>query len=295
MNAYYSEEFLADAVSSVLEQSMQDWEIILWENVSTSAKNVVDNLDDSRIRYFHTPDKVSLYESRVSALSQAQGEFLAFLDCDDVWLPDKLRSQLGVFDNEECVISCSDYFVFRGGHLQANWREQVEIVETYRSVRRSPIEVALDYRVGMSTVIIRKQAVDRIWSGSVPEYSIIEDFDMVVRLLSRGWLIPVPEPLSVYRKHGSNFSNRLDVEADEWMHWINHEDALVMEPDCRVQIYETMSERLLRLQIRQARLDGNRAESWRMLGRLPWGPFKIKYLISYLLPTKWVCRWATRI
>ena len=90
MNAYYSEEFLAEAIASVVSQTYSNWEIILWENESSDdTREIAESFNDPRIRYFFAPDKVSLYESRMNAFKKARGEFVAFLDCDDLWMPEK--------------------------------------------------------------------------------------------------------------------------------------------------------------------------------------------------------------
>src|SRR5215472_7395336 len=97
MNVRNGAATLRAAVESALGQTVQDWEMIVWDDCSTddSAKTVA-NFGDPRIRYFLAPQPTSLGKARNAAMQHAQGEWLAFLDQDDIWLPHKLEEQLAI-------------------------------------------------------------------------------------------------------------------------------------------------------------------------------------------------------
>ncbi len=102
MNCYNSDEFLDEAIRSVLAQTYTDFELIFWDNQSTdSSAEIVRSFNDPRIRYIMAPTHTILGEARRLAMREAKGQWLAFLDCDDLWLPEKLEKQLALLDSVE--------------------------------------------------------------------------------------------------------------------------------------------------------------------------------------------------
>ena len=96
MNVRNGAAFLREALDSVLAQSFKDWELIVWDDCSTDdSAQIVSQYRDDRIRYFLSPEDTPLGRARDRAIRQARGEWLAFLDQDDVWLPHKLEKADG--------------------------------------------------------------------------------------------------------------------------------------------------------------------------------------------------------
>ena len=95
MNCHNSAKFLKEAIESVLNQTYTNWELIFWDNLSTdeSAK-ILKSYDDCRIKYFISKEFTSLGKVRNFAINQSKGRFIAFLDCDDLWHPEKLSKQI---------------------------------------------------------------------------------------------------------------------------------------------------------------------------------------------------------
>src|SRR5260221_13006285 len=97
------ERFLAEAVESVLAQSFVDWELLLVDDGSTDGSAALAGSfarKHHRIRYLRHPDRANhgMSASRNLGLDHARGQFVGFLDADDVWLPNKLSEQLAVFE-----------------------------------------------------------------------------------------------------------------------------------------------------------------------------------------------------
>jgi glycosyltransferase involved in cell wall biosynthesis len=83
----------------VLAQSFADWELILWDDCSTDGSaGVCARYTDPRLRYVRADARVSIAEARNQAIAIARGEWLAFLDQDDIWLPRKLEAQNALID-----------------------------------------------------------------------------------------------------------------------------------------------------------------------------------------------------
>lgn len=91
---------LREALQSALSQTFADWEMIVWDDCSTDdSATVVAEFNDHRIRYVLAPQPTPLGQAREAAIREAHGEWLAFLDQDDIWLPHKLEVQLMLADS----------------------------------------------------------------------------------------------------------------------------------------------------------------------------------------------------
>ena len=99
MNVRNGAAFLREALDSVVRQTFVDWELIVWDDRSTDeSAEVISEYHDKRFRYFLSPKDVPLGKARDSAIRQAAGEWLAFLDQDDIWLPRKLEKQMSLVE-----------------------------------------------------------------------------------------------------------------------------------------------------------------------------------------------------
>jgi glycosyltransferase involved in cell wall biosynthesis len=96
------ERYLRDAIDSVRMQSFTDWEIILVDDGSTDRSSAIarDAADDDRIRYFAHPhgENRGMSASRNVGIKASRGDLIAFLDADDIWLPNKLAEQVAIFE-----------------------------------------------------------------------------------------------------------------------------------------------------------------------------------------------------
>jgi glycosyltransferase involved in cell wall biosynthesis len=285
MNAYYSEEYLAEAIESVVEQTYSNWEIILWENESSDrTREISESFNDPRIRYFFAEQKVSLYESRMNAFNESRGELIAFLDCDDFWMPEKLRIQVEVFTNRRCALTCSDFLVQEEGDAVRNGRAHRKRISTYEGPTSSVFSVAMDYRVGMSSLMVRRESAERVWLLHPPAYSKIEDFDMVIRLMTVGELIPTTTPLMVYRWHGKNFTLNTDIAIDETASWITSIDALPLSLEERNQLRNKFELEILNLECHQLLKVRNRSGAWKFAQQMPFGIQRMKWSLKIILP-----------
>ena len=99
-----AEAFIAEAIDSVLVQSFRSFELILVDDGSTDTSSAIARhyaeLHPDRIRYIDHPQHANrgMSASRNAGISVARGDLIAFIDADDVWLPDKLRDQVSIFD-----------------------------------------------------------------------------------------------------------------------------------------------------------------------------------------------------
>lgn len=110
MPSYNTGRFLAETVNSVLAQTYSDWELIIVDDCSTDNTDaVLAGFDDPRIRYIKNERNSGAAVSRNRALREAKGRWIAFLDSDDLWEPEKLRKQIAFMENNGYRFSYTAY------------------------------------------------------------------------------------------------------------------------------------------------------------------------------------------
>ena len=117
MNCLNGERYLREALDSVFAQTFQDWEIVFWDNCSTDKSGEIAKSYGEKLRYFRSETTVPIGAARDEAYKRCRGEYVAILDVDDVWLPEKLERQLPLLENNPevgLVFSDTIYFDERG-------------------------------------------------------------------------------------------------------------------------------------------------------------------------------------
>lgn len=112
MPLYNAETFIEIAVQSVLKQSYQRWELLIVNDSSTDdSLKIAEGLseEDERIFLFSTEENQGAAYCRNLATQKAKGDFIAFLDADDFWFPQKLQTQLQFMQENACSVSFHDY------------------------------------------------------------------------------------------------------------------------------------------------------------------------------------------
>ena len=110
MPSYNTAGFIEESIKSVLAQTHENWELIIVDDCSTdNTDEIVAFFDDPRIRYLKNEKNSGAAVSRNRALREAKGRWIAFLDSDDLWTPDKLQKQIAFMENCGYGFSYTDY------------------------------------------------------------------------------------------------------------------------------------------------------------------------------------------
>ena len=114
MNCFNGELFLKDSIGSVINQTYENWELIFWDNRSKDkSAEIFKSYKDKRLKYFYADEHVSLYKARNLAIDQSKGNFISFIDTDDLWNKDKLELQMPYFKNPEVGVVYSNLWIFK--------------------------------------------------------------------------------------------------------------------------------------------------------------------------------------
>lgn len=108
MPSYNTGRFIAESIRSVIAQTYQQWELIIVDDCSTDDTDaVVKSFHDERIRFYKNEKNSGAAVSRNKALREAKGRWIAFLDSDDLWLPEKLEKQIDFMNKGNYAFSCT--------------------------------------------------------------------------------------------------------------------------------------------------------------------------------------------
>jgi glycosyltransferase involved in cell wall biosynthesis len=110
MPSWNTGRFIAESIKSVINQTYKNWELIIVDDCSTdNTDEVVASFDEKRIRYFKNEKNSGAALTRNKAMREAQGEWIAFLDSDDIWHPEKLEKQINFMNKNGYVFSYTEY------------------------------------------------------------------------------------------------------------------------------------------------------------------------------------------
>jgi len=216
MNCYNGEKFLEEAINSVLAQTYKNWELIFWDNQSTDqSAYILKSYNDPRIKYFLAPEHTDLGGGRAEAFQYLTGEFIAILDTDDIWLPQKLEKQVPLFEDPEIGIVISDTFFF-------NEKTEKALYGNKPPPTGCVFEKLLtNYFVSFETVVFRRSTILKLPRAFDPDFGFIADFDLVVRLSRISKLEFCPEVLAKWRVHEDSSTWESPITfVEEREHWI---------------------------------------------------------------------------
>ncbi|WP_270209144.1 MULTISPECIES: sugar transferase [Dorea] len=110
MPSYNTASFIKETIQSVLNQTYSKWELIIVDDCSTdNTDEVLEYIKDSRIRYFKNDKNLGAAVSRNKALREARGQWIAYLDSDDLWMPEKLEKQICFMESNGYAFSYTNY------------------------------------------------------------------------------------------------------------------------------------------------------------------------------------------
>ena len=200
MNCLNGERYLHEALDSVFAQSLQDWEVIFWDNCSNDESGAIAKSYGEKVHYFRSDTVTTLGAARNKAYSKCRGEYIAILDVDDLWLPDKLERQLLLFKmNPDLGMTFSNITFFD---------EEGDQYETFPFITPKRGRVFGDLLeqnfAGTVSMIYRREALELLPYIFDDKFTMVMDYDLSLRVAYRYELDYVEHPLCKWRMHSGN-------------------------------------------------------------------------------------------
>lgn len=201
INCYNGSVFLREAIDSVIKQNYLNWEIIFWDNQSTdNSAEIIRSYKDSRICYFFAPTHTKLGEARYLAVNQCQGEYISFLDTDDVYYPDNLDRKIEFLERETADV------VYGGAvYISKSGEEIGRHVPRYKSGMLFE-SFLYQFDIEVASMMIRRSALiednlnfDKRIYGS-------EEYDLLLNLSVQHRFAVINQSLSRVRIHVSSLT-----------------------------------------------------------------------------------------
>lgn len=209
---YNCARFIAETIQSVQAQTYENWEMVIVDDCSTDdTKAIVDTYmaKDSRVKYHCLEENSGAAVARTKAMELAEGEYMAFCDSDDLWLPEKLERQLAFMEETGHAFTCTAY-----EQMDEEGKSLDRIIKTVEKTDYN--RLLLDCPVGNSTVMYNVGVMGKF---QVPNIRKRNDDALWLQMLKKEkYIWGMPDMLMRYRiRSNSISSNKLKVIKYHWI------------------------------------------------------------------------------
>lgn len=207
MPSYNTGRFIKESIESVLAQTYQNWELIIVDDCSTdNTDEVVASFQDNRIRFFKNDVNSGAAVSRNRALREAKGKWIAFLDSDDLWLPEKLEKQISFMEQNDYHFSYTEY-----EEIDENGKPLGRYVTGPKKITKRGM-----YNYcwpGCLTVMYDAEYIGLIQIADIKKNN---DYAMWLHICENSICYLLTQKLSKYRKRNGSISNQKYFELIKW-------------------------------------------------------------------------------
>lgn len=208
---YNSDKFITKAINSILNQTYSNLEIIIVDDGSTdNTKDEIYNLKDNRIKYFYKSNGGES-SARNFGLAQATGEFIAFLDADDLYHKEKIKRQVSILNsNPNIDIVYNDVILIDEENNKIGELKSEEIIEDSSNFLA---QILFRQVIPASASIMLRR---NCFKGNIifPEtYNYAEDYYFIIQLADKYNFYYLQESLYFYRRHSQNLTNNHIMQA----------------------------------------------------------------------------------
>ncbi|WP_298012821.1 glycosyltransferase family 2 protein [uncultured Aquabacterium sp.] len=229
MPAYNAARTILESIRSAQAQDFEDWELLVIDDGSRDETVKIVCLAreaDARIKLLRTGGRTGAAQARTTGIQEARGRYIAFLDSDDVWLPNKLSLQLSLFQATGCNFSYGAYRKMDDDSVVGSAVIQVPATLSYREILKSN-------QIGCLTAMYDSHFFGRVcipslgrandhglWRHLLGGQVIHEDYGLWLSLLKRPGAMArgIQEPLAHYRiGRNTRSSNKIAAAASQWL------------------------------------------------------------------------------
>ena len=215
MPSYNSSKYIKSSIKSVLNQTYETWELIIVDDCSfDNTVDIINSIDDPRICLYTNESNIGAALSRNKALRKARGRWIAFLDSDDIWLPDKLEKQLKFMRQHNYAFTYTDYRI----QLNGEWLPYVYTAPNVINKRKM-----YDYCYFSTITVMYDQSI--VGLIKVEDLKKNNDYAMWLLAVNNVNCYRFPECLSYYIKHSGSISSGNKIKLIKW-HYLLFSDYL---------------------------------------------------------------------
>ncbi len=276
LNCYNGERYLNEALTSVLNQTYKNWELIFWDNKSTDkSKIILKSFKNNRFKYFYSKNHTSLYKARNLAINKSRGQFISFIDADDTWDENKLLKQIKLFNEKNVAVVYGNSWI-------KNEKINKKKIFIKHKMNKGYIhdELIKSYNVGILTAVIKKKFIHKKKKIFNDKYNIIGDFDFFLKLSQKYKFNVIQEPVATYRVHDNNLSKlKKDIEIKEYEHWLRNNKKIINKKN-----FEIIKTKILHLKFIQLKFKKSFLKTLIFLIHNKGKIFNLKNMVILFLP-----------
>lgn len=209
MPTYNCAKFIKETIESVLNQTYENWELVIVDDCSNdNTEEIVESFNDKRIKYHKLEKNSGAAVARTTAMKMAIGNYMAFLDSDDLWKKEKLEKQLEFMKKNNYNFTCTAY-----EQIDEEGNKLNKVIKTKKKANYN--RILLDCPVGNSTVMYN---VDNLGKFEVPNIRKRNDDALWLQILKKEkFIYGMPDVLMEYRiRNNSISSNKLSLIKYHW-------------------------------------------------------------------------------
>lgn len=203
---YNCKNFIAQTIESVLSQTYTNWEMVIVDDCSTDGSYEIAleySVKDSRIKVLRNEKNSGAAISRNKAIENAKGEFIAFLDSDDLWLPEKLERQIAFMKENNCDFSFCEY-----EHIDEDNKSLLKVARVIKKLTYT--KMMFHCFPGCLTVMYNQEVVGKVYAKDIKKNNDNALFYPVLKKCNNAMGIPVC--LALYRiRKGSISRNKFKM------------------------------------------------------------------------------------
>ena len=250
--AFNREDVIEGAVASVLDQLYTDpVEVIIVDDGSTDATVArVEDIDDPRVRLIRHSKNAGVSAARNTGIEAARGDWVAFQDSDDTWLPNKLARQMALASDPDVVAIYCGMTVDLGPDRPARYHPNRSITPRAGHIQQRLLR---DSFISTQTLVARRSLLAEL-DGFDPSLPALVDWDLVIRLSGRGRVSLVDEPLVIQRFSKNSLTHSAEKRLYAQLAILEkHQELLASHPDTVAYHYHRIAGAARRLgQLRRA-------------------------------------------
>lgn len=191
MPSYNTAQYIEKTIESVMEQTYTNWELIIVDDCSSdNTEKIVKGIKDERIKFFKNERNSGAAISRNRALQLARGRWIAFLDSDDIWVPEKLEKQIAFMEDNNIAFSYTNYEIID----ESGKEQRIKVTGPKRITKQGMFNYCW---LGCLTVMYDSKIIGLIQIEDIKKNN---DYAMWLKVCKKANCYLLDEVLAKYRK-----------------------------------------------------------------------------------------------